>query len=132
MKAIGSDAMFRDIERRQHKIIDGADDFVRDASVDGMHKMIGAMNASPSPSSPGSAPGVRTGNLIKTTRSIHEKGSLMATTAFGSNGRRGKAPHWHFAEFGTSNQSARPVLRPQCEAAAREALFYVSSYFKGV
>ncbi len=132
MKAIGSDAMFRDIELRQNAIIDRADNFVRDASLDGMHRMIGAMNAAPSPSSPGSAPGVRTGNLIKSTRSIHEKGSLMSTTAFGSNGRRGKAPHWHFAEFGTSNQAARPVMRPECEAAAKEALVHVSSYFKGV
>lgn len=35
---------------------------------------------------------------------------------------KSKAPHWHFLEYGTSKQPARPYIRPAFDAKIKEAI----------
>lgn len=89
-----------------------------------------SMLSAASPSSPGSPPGVVTGNLIKSVRAVHQQGSLQSATAFGSNGKGGKAPHWYLLEFGTTKMAARPSLRPAGLQAGQEGQQLLTAMIK--
>lgn len=58
----------------------------------------------------------RTGNLFKAIRSKREKGrpDVFAASVIVHLKKDGKprAPHWHFIEYGTVKQSARPFIAP--------------------
>lgn len=122
VKATGFEALERDIARREAELVKGAGHAMFAIARDGAARMIDAMNASGSPSMPGGAPGIVTGNLVKSVQAEYREGDLHAVTRFGSKGgKRNGAPHWHLLEFGTSKMAARPVMRPQCRAAAEAA-----------
>lgn len=58
----------------------------------------------------------KTGNLFKAIRSKRERGRpdvFEASVTINLEGGRGPiAPHWHFIEFGTVKQRARPFIGP--------------------
>lgn len=58
----------------------------------------------------------RTGNLFKAIRSKREKGrpDIFEASVIVHLKKDGspRAPHWHFIEFGTVKQSARPFIAP--------------------
>jgi HK97 gp10 family phage protein len=58
----------------------------------------------------------RTGNLFKAIRSKREKGrpDVFEASVIVHLKKDGspRAPHWHFIEFGTVKQSARPFIAP--------------------
>ena len=62
-----------------------------------------------------------TGNLFKAIRSKRDKGSeqrgvFEASVVINLRPSKGPiAPHWHFIEFGTVNQSATPFIAPVVE-----------------
>lgn len=116
----GMDEYYRDIERRANALAEAADKFVGDVARDAGARIRVAMVSASSPSPAGSAPAIVTGNLVKSIRAEHELGTLRAVVRVGSNGKRGKAPHWHLLEFGTRKMAARPSIRPNALAAAVE------------
>ena len=109
-KMTGFDKYEADLQRRIDGLRRGADSFVSSVATDGARRIRAAMLGAGYPSSPGSAPGIVTGNLIKSVQSSHEQGSLKAEIQV-------TAPHWHLLEFGTSRMAARPFLRPQARLA---------------
>lgn len=109
-----------DLARRELAMLKAIDTGLGAIARRGADILRQSMLSAGSPSSPGSPPGVVTGNLIKSVRAEHLQGSMKSATAFGSNGKRGKAPHWYLVEFGTRKMAARPSLRPAGLQAGQE------------
>lgn len=117
----GLDRLARDVELRERALVGAVSRSLFAIASDGARRMREAMTAAGSPSAPGGAPGIVTGNLIKSVRVTQLQGDLEAHLRFGTKGgKRGGAPHWHLLEFGTRKMAARPVLRPAGAAAAAE------------
>lgn len=109
-KLVGMDRLEADLSARMKRLAQNVDGFVASVANDGASRIRAAMHSASSPSSPGSAPGIVTGNLIKSVQTTHERGSFKAEVQV-------TAPHWHLLEFGTSKMAARPFLRPQAKLA---------------
>lgn len=129
-KLIGMDGYAADIERREQQMLKAVDAGLMAIARRGADILRNSMLAAGSPSSPGSPPGIVTGNLIKSVRAEHAAGSMQAVTAFGSNGKRGKAPHWFLLEFGTRKMAARPSLRPAGQQAGQEGQQLLTAMIK--
>lgn len=112
-KFTGIEKMLEDMTRREEAIVRTIDAALGVIARDAADRMRQAMLSAPSPSLPGSAPGVVTGNLIKAIRAVHKIGSLQAEVQI-----KGKAAHWHLLEFGTTKMAARPFIRPYGREAA--------------
>lgn len=67
------------------------------------------------------APEGPTGNLQASIYRfrLKETPDTQATFRVGVNAR--KAPHWHFLEFGTRRQAAKPFIRPTYDAKIKTA-----------
>lgn len=110
----GGDALEQDLAKRELAMLRGADQAMARLAELAADRMRASMRSAASPSSPGSPPGIVTGNLIKGVYSAHQPGTLRAVAGIDS-------PHWHFAEFGTVKMAARPVIRPSGAAVALTA-----------
>lgn len=120
-----------DIETRRKSIRDRLAAALLDIASDGGDRMRQAMLSSASPSAPGSAPAVVTGHLIGSIRAEQKHGEVGARIRVGSNGKRGKAPHWHLLEFGTSKMAPRPFIRDNARAAAEDGSRRIAEALRG-
>lgn len=67
--------------------------------------------------------GKRPGTLQSAVyRTLSESRSDNDTKAYHVGVNKGKAPHWHFLEYGTSHQPAYPFIRPSYDAKIDEAI----------
>ncbi len=130
VKLHGVQAFEDDLARREIAMVKAIDAGLGVIARRGADLLRASMLAAATPSSPGSPPGIVTGNLIKSVRAIHLQNSLQSATAFGSNGKRGKAPHWHLLEFGTRKMAARPSLRPAGLQAGQEGQRLLTAMIK--
>ena len=110
----GGDALERDLAKRELAMLRSADHAMARLAELAADRMRASMRSASSPSSPGSPPGIVSGNLIDGVYSAHQLGTLRAVAGIA-------APHWHFAEFGTVKMAARPVIRPSGAAVALAA-----------
>ena len=110
----GGDALERDLAKRELAMLRSADQAMARLAELAADRMRTSMKSASSPSSPGSPPGIVSGNLIKGVYSAHQPGTLRAVAGI-------DAPHWHFAEFGTVKMAARPVIRPAGKSVAMDA-----------
>lgn len=109
----GMERMQAAVAETERKVAENAMRSVAAMAADAARRMREAMLSASSPSPPGSPPGIVTGNLLKGVYSSHTPGTFVAEAGI-------NAPHWHFAEYGTRKQAARPVIRPSAMAAAQE------------
>ena len=112
-KFTGIEKIMADMERREEMIVRTIDASLGVIARDAAGRMRQAMNSARSPSPPGSAPAVFSGNLVKSISAVHKIGSLQSAVVI-----KGKAAHWHLLEFGTRKMAARPFIRPHGRAAA--------------
>jgi len=117
----------RDLAMREARLIEGTDRSLKAIADYGADLIRTAMLSAGSPSSPGGAPGIATGNLIRSVQSEHATGSLQAVIRVGTAGRKkGGAPHWHLLEFGTVKMAARPVIRPSGKLASQHGQILIN------
>lgn len=71
---------------------------------------------------PGDPPGKVTGTLDSAVyRTFSQDRSSDEVKAYHVGVNKGKAPHWHLIEYGSSRAPAHPYLRPAFDAKVREA-----------
>lgn len=129
----GMDEIERDIAMREARLIEGADRAVMEIARYGADLIRESLLAAPSPSGPGGAPGVRTGNLLRSVRAEHQQGTLTAAIRAGTRGKLKKgAPHWYLLEFGTVKMAARPFIRPAGKQAAEHGQKLIDALVRAV
>lgn len=88
------------------------------------------------PGAPGETPGMVTGTLRSAIYQAHDtRKTEPGVVVYKVSQNKGKAPHWHWLEYGNSRMAARPYMRPALSAMGRavaEGLSRMKKRFKEV